>query len=376
MSLPTASIINLSPASAAFVNARTTSLGSWVPITLFWSEVLGAFLDCILMGVVFCQAFTYFRTKGTATSTLQQYYRWLVIVVVFLSMLKTAQIMGVVWVQNVRQYANPDVARTLVAKAWWQVSVPLMTGIIGTIVQSFFCLRFYMLSRNWMFCVPIIAAMCLGLVGVCLSLANILAGNSKAKVMWLLVHLVGVFVADLLITTGTVYSLQKRSSGLDSTTKLINRLLRLVFESAFPPTLIATTDLILTQTLGSKLLWHLFVNMALGKVYVVSLLYTLNSINEYRVRDQSSQEVYSLAANGRSTRRTNMELGPRSPAANKTDQIFVQTQVSTHISPSTFSPVQHRNSQDKNGDYLGGEEYLGGDDSSSDKARYAQPYGQ
>ncbi|KAJ7505734.1 hypothetical protein B0H11DRAFT_1975912 [Mycena galericulata] len=327
-----ASVIKLSPPSAAFVDARTTSLGPWV---------LGAFVDCILMGVVFCQAVTFFRTRGQhVSSALQQYYRGLVITVILLSMLKTAQCIGVVWVQNVLDFANPDVARLLVAKAWWQVSMPLMTGIIGVTVQSFFCLRFYMFSRNWMLCVPILCAMCLGLAGVCLSLASILAGNAKAKVMWLLVHLVGVFVADFLITAGTIYSLQKHNSGLERTTQLINRLLRLVFESAVPPTLIATTDLIMTQTLGSKLLWHLFINMLLGKVYVVSLLYTLNSINEYRVRDQSSHEVYSYNNNGRGSRvrQTNLELSPR--GAKDKDQIFIQTQVSTHISPSSPSPIE------------------------------------
>ncbi|KAJ6584524.1 hypothetical protein B0H19DRAFT_1058934 [Mycena capillaripes] len=313
-----ASVIKLSPPSEAFVNARTTSLGPWVLVIitlrgalltpsrcwepfsivsswvrLIFRALTDALMILALSGVIFCQAYTFFRTRTQVKSTLHQYYHWLVIVVLFLSMLKTAQCIGVVWVQNVLDYANPDVARLLVAKAWWQVSMPLMTGIIGTIVQSFFCLRFYMLSRNWMLCVVIICAMCLGLAGVCLSLASILAGNTKAKVMWLLVHLVGVFIADLFITAGTIYSLQKRKSGLERTTQLIKRLLRLVFESAVPPTLIAMTDLIMTQTLGSKLLWHLFMNIALGKVYVVSLLYTLNSINEYRVREQGSQEVYS-----------------------------------------------------------------------------------
>ncbi|KAF8143828.1 hypothetical protein K438DRAFT_596963 [Mycena galopus ATCC 62051] len=156
-------------------------------------------------------------------------------------MLKTAQGFAVVWVQNVLNFANPDVASLLPFHAWWQVSLPLMTGIIGVVVQSFFCLRFYMLSRNWKFCVLIVCAMCLGLAGVCLSTANILSGNAKAKVMWLLVHLVGVFAADLSITSGTVHAfLQKRNSGLERTTKLINRLLRLVFESAVPPTVFST----------------------------------------------------------------------------------------------------------------------------------------
>ncbi|KAJ7666352.1 hypothetical protein B0H17DRAFT_1210671 [Mycena rosella] len=345
------SIISLSPASAAFVNARTTTLGPWV---------LGTFLDCILLGVIFCQTFTFFQTSPHPTSSLQRYYRCLVITVVFLSVLKTSQLMGIVWVQNVAEFANPDVARTLVSKAWFQVSVPLMTGVIGAIVQSFYCLRFYMLSQNWMLCVPIIGAICVGLAGVSLSLASILAGNSQAKVMWLLVHLVAVFVADLLNTAGTIYSLKQRHSGLERTTQLINRLLRLVFESALPPTILATTDLIMTQTLGSKLLWHLFINMALGKVYVLSLLYTLNSINAYRVRDHySSQEGNSYGGNTHRSRRTNLELVPRV----KTDQIFVQTQVSTHISPSNFGPAQTTTSMN--------DEFKERDDVSSERARYA-----
>ena len=79
---------------------------------------------------------------------------------------------------------------------------------------------------------------------------------------------------------------------------------------------IATIDLILTQTLGAfhvspdmveptehnsagpKLLWHLMFNFSLGKIYVISLLYTLNSINQYRrKRGAVSQEMY--ASDGR-----------------------------------------------------------------------------
>ncbi len=36
--------------------------------------------------------------------------------------------------------------------------------------------------------------------------------------------------------------------------------------------------MILTQTLKENLLWHLVLNYSLEKLYVISLLYTLNSI--------------------------------------------------------------------------------------------------
>ncbi|KAJ6601091.1 hypothetical protein DFH09DRAFT_1302400 [Mycena vulgaris] len=269
------SIIELTPASASFVARRVDTLGPWV---------LGAFTDCILMGVVFCQVYTFFTTKTPIKTGFQRYCYWLVLVVLFLSMLKTVQEMSVVWVQNVHDFANPDVARLRVVQAWWQVSTPLMTGVIGCVVQ---------------------------------------------------IHLVGVFVADFLITTGTFLALRRRASGLERTALLINRLVRMVFESAIPPTIIASIDLILTQTLGRKLLWHLLLNFALGKIYVISLLYTLNSINEYRREHNThSYDIYSADGHGvhGHSRRNDLELGS---IGTKPDQIYIQTQVSvsTHVSP-------------------------------------------
>ncbi|KAJ7727391.1 hypothetical protein B0H16DRAFT_1735196 [Mycena metata] len=279
--MSSATVITLSPAAAVFVHARTTTLGPWI---------------------VFSWTITFFRTRTEAStrSSLRRYYRWLVIVVVGLSMLKTAQCIGVVWVKNVLDYAYPDAARLLVTEAWWQ-------------------------------------------------LANILAGNAKAKVMWLLVHLVSAFIADLLICGGTVFSLRQRTtSGLGRTTALVNRLLRLVFESAFPPAFIATIDLILTQTLGPKLLWHLFINamMASAQENICCV----------------PPEVYSYG-NGRNGR--TLELAPRAPSGGK-DQILVgvETQVATHISTPMFSPAHNPDKED----YFTGHEGL----SSSGGERYAQ----
>ncbi|KAJ7185351.1 hypothetical protein C8R46DRAFT_376992 [Mycena filopes] len=326
MSTVAHSTFQLTPPSAAFVAHRVDTLGPWV---------LGAFLDCMLMGIILCQALTFFRTRSQEQTAFQKYCFWLVVVVLTLSTLKTFQLMAVVWVQNVNDFANPDVARLRVATAWWQVTLPLMTGIIGFTVQSFFCLRYYLLSRNIYLVALIVCSMSLGLAAIVLTLHFILAVNVKAKVLWLLIHLVGVFVADALITAGTFFSLRKRSSGLHRTNQIINRLVRMMFESAIPPTVIAFIDLIMTQTLGPKLLWHLLLNFSLGKMYCISLLYTLNCINGYRRRpgDALSDEVYAASSSGRGmiSRRNNAELG----LGSKASQIYVQTRISTYVSPAT-----------------------------------------
>ncbi|KAF7288875.1 hypothetical protein MIND_01403300 [Mycena indigotica] len=352
----TNSVIQLTPASAAFVRNRVDTLGPWV---------LGAFSDCILLGVVFSQVRTFFVTRAVGRTLFQRYCYWMVWVVLGLSIAKTVQEMAVVWVLHVHDYANPDVARTRVSSAWWQVTTPLMTGIIGFTVQSFFCLRFYLLLRNWLFVLPIASAMLLGITGISLAVFYIMNDDAILKVRWLSIHLVGVFVADLLITTGTLMALRKRARGLERTTVLINQLVRMVFESAIPPTVIAAVDLIMTQTLGGgpKLLWHLLLNFTLGKVYVISLLYTLNSINEYRQKhsDTSNQEI--ITADGHTilgmsgARRNNVELGHLSRSGLGSDRpgseskIFIQTQVSTHVSPSSVQkrPIELHKPQLDNG---------------------------
>ncbi|KAF7308971.1 hypothetical protein MKEN_01097800 [Mycena kentingensis (nom. inval.)] len=338
------STIQLSPASKAFVDNRKNSLGSWV---------ISGFADAILLGIVLCQVVTFFRTQHRRKMEgFRRHYRWLVVVVTVLSVLKvylfsTAQAIAIVWVQNVLDFVDPDHARLLVAKAWYQVSAPTMTAVTALVVQAFFAARYFLLSRNVWLIVPIVASMLLGFAGVLLSLNSIIIGDAKAKVLWLLVHLICAFGTDFLITCGTCWALWRRNTGgLASSKSLINRLLRLVFESAVPPTVVAAIDLIMTQTLDAKhLLWHLLLNFALQKLYVISLMYTINAILEYRPTGVSGASV-SVSSAGRTGardmrvsggKRTDVEIGLRNLTTTGNglkDQVFVQTQVLTEVSPS------------------------------------------
>ncbi|KAF8212078.1 hypothetical protein K438DRAFT_1226143 [Mycena galopus ATCC 62051] len=297
------------------------------------------------MGVVFCQVHNYFSLRR-ADHGLSRYHTSLVIFVTFLSVLKTTQAIAVVWIQNVQEYANPDVARNLVNDAWWQVSVTLMTGIIGSIVQSFFALRYYKLSRNRALTMVIGIAILLGLVAISMSMMCIITNNSRGTAMrrWLLVHFISVSIADILVTNGTYYTLRKTSSGLALTASLVNRTLRMVFESAIPPTLIAITDLILSQTLGPKLLWHLLVNYSLSKVYVISLLYTLNSIAEYR--NDHSTLGQSAGYSNHVEKLGDIQL---SPGSFQGSGIFVETetQVFPEVYPVTVESKDFRSVMDR-----------------------------
>ncbi|KAJ6517606.1 hypothetical protein DFH09DRAFT_1195317 [Mycena vulgaris] len=265
-----ASVIQLSPPAQAFIDNKVTSLGTWV---------IGAAIECILMGIVFCQTEHYFRNQRHQSQfwTLTTIFVSFVLV---LSMLKTTLVVKIIWEQNVIHFADPDVAMTLLATAWWQTIAPLLTGIIGFSVQSFYTLRFFRLTRNYIYTALIICAMLLGIIGGGMSEYYIARALVKQKLRWFLIHFTSVTIADVLITLGTVTALYRRDTMM---TNVVKRLSVLMFEAAIPPAVIATTDLILTQVLGPRLiLWHMVFNHGLGKLYVISLLYTLNSIGDNR----------------------------------------------------------------------------------------------
>ncbi|KAJ7248097.1 hypothetical protein C8J57DRAFT_1724392 [Mycena rebaudengoi] len=246
-----ASVINLSPSAQAFVDNRVTSVGAWV---------LGAAIECLLMGIVFCQAEHYFRNQRrqeqfwTRTTMLVSW-------VLVLSMLKTTLVVKLVWQQSVVNFANPDVAMTLLYTAWCHRITPLTTGIIGFTVQSFYTVRFFRLTRNYFYTGIIVCAMLLGVVGGGMSEHYIAKAAVKEKLRWFLIHFTSVTVADVLITIGTVTALYRRDTMM---TNVVKRLTLLMFEAAIPPAIVATADLILTQ------------------LYPISLLYTLNTIGDNR----------------------------------------------------------------------------------------------
>ncbi|KAJ7677403.1 hypothetical protein B0H14DRAFT_3908579 [Mycena olivaceomarginata] len=321
------SVINLSPPTQAFVDNKVTSLGTWI---------IGAAIECILMGIVFCQTEHYFRNQRrqdkfwTHTTILVS---WALV----LSMVKTTQVVKIIWEQNVIHFADPDVAMTLLATAWWQTTAPLMTGVIGFTVQSFYTLRFFRLTRNYFYTALIVCAMLLGIVGGGMSEHYIAKALVKEKLRWFLIHFTSVTIADVLITIGTVTALYKRDTMM---TNVIKRLTRLMFEAAIPPAVVATTDLILTQVLGPKLiLWHMPFNHGLGKIYVISLLYTLNSIDDNRElgsRDTRMSGNTHLRLTGRQDAELQM-TDVKIQSENGLDTLHAQSPV---VSSFTRKPVQ------------------------------------
>jgi len=121
----------------------------------------------------------------------------------------------------------------------------------------------------------------------------------------------------------------------------VGRLSRGVWESALPPTILAALDLIASQTLGPNVIWHLVLNYPLGKLYAISLLYTLNSTNAYRLEQNlttrsRSQDIYSFKSPA--SKQGEIELGTRNI---NSDRIRVHKTVTTYQEPSASDALSH-----------------------------------
>ncbi|PVF94920.1 hypothetical protein CPB86DRAFT_800117 [Serendipita vermifera] len=288
------SIIILSTNAERFVSQAHGTVGPWV---------MGALADLFLQGILAAQTTNYF-TSQRITSHQGPSLTWLVVGLTILCILKSIQNIANVWEFVVTNFCNPDVASSLDGGEWKHYTHSFLTAVIATVVQSFFVYRYWMLTRRWYLCIVMILGILLSLVGACLVIASL--GLSKRRVGSAitnspssgtlsptpLVHFISAILVDVLITVGTTWHLYNQKAGLArSTSDMINRLIRMIWTSALPPTLCVIANTIVLQNRHSGRNTHIGINIVLGKLYAMSLIYTLNVRNEIRSHLDTSNGV-------------------------------------------------------------------------------------
>lgn len=158
-------------------------------------------------------------------------------------------------------------------------SDPVLTAIIAFSCQSFFAWRVYRLMHSWIVPVLIVlvgGASLLSAIGTTIGVEIVLiyAQFHRFQVV-VIVWLACAALADTIITIALVWTLQKSRTGFTATDDVITRLIRSTVQTGLATTVFALTDLILFCLSTSTL--HLVFNLPLAKLYVNSLLSTLNS---------------------------------------------------------------------------------------------------
>ncbi|KAJ7512944.1 hypothetical protein B0H11DRAFT_2302969 [Mycena galericulata] len=291
-------------------------LGPWL---------IGSCLDLILQGVLSCQFINYF----TWYSDDKRMVRIIVAILALLTILKSIQAFAIIWIQFIVFFGDLEGAILLNYTTWWQSGNPLMVAMIGLYVQTYFCYRLWVISKKWYVAAPVAALFLFAFLAIVVATYFISTTNELAIGNWFAVHLSSVFAGDVILSLTTAYFLLKsKKDVLPQTVGLISALVRLTFQTAAPAALCAMFNLIFSQVYpGGVAIISTAFNMALPKLYAISMLWTLNARRVIRAA-HSSHNGMSNASNELSgararARRPNgdMELGA----------IQVITQIDTRI---------------------------------------------
>ncbi|KAJ7481635.1 hypothetical protein FB451DRAFT_133186 [Mycena latifolia] len=283
-------------------------------IFLLGPWLIGSCIDIFLQGIICCQIFNYFAWYKEDTRILRIYVGGLAI----LSVLKSAQAFAIIWIQSIVYVGDIDGAILLNYTTWWQAGNPMIVAAFELYVQTYFCYRLYVISKQWPVVVPIVVVFIFAFFSMILATYYITLGVSASSKIanWFAAHLSSVFAADILMSFSTAYFLIKsKKNVLPQTVGLISALVRLTFQTAAPAAICAMFNLIFSQVYtGSENLISTAFNMALPKLYAVSMMWTLNARRTIRAshsnrNGMSSSNELSAGRTRRTRARDDMELG-------------------------------------------------------------------
>lgn len=159
------------------------------------------------------------------------------------------------------------------------VTDPVMTAYIAFTCQCFFAWRVYRLMHSW-WCPALIvftggtSFLCAIGTSIGVKIVVIFSEFHKFQVV-VIIWLACAAVADMIITTALVVTLNKSRTGFTATDDVITRLIRGTIQTGAATTIFAIADVVLFASSTTTL--HLIFNIPLAKLYVNSLLSTLNA---------------------------------------------------------------------------------------------------
>ncbi|KAJ7666314.1 hypothetical protein B0H17DRAFT_1090122 [Mycena rosella] len=260
-------------------------------IFLLGPWLAGSCIDIFLQGVLTCQIFSYYSWYHEDKLTLRVYVGGLAI----LSVLKSVQAFAIIWIQSILFIGDIDGAILLNYTAWWQSGNPMMVATFDLYVQTYFCYRLLVISKKHLVVAPIAVVFLFAFCSMILATYYITLGVSASSKIgnWCMWYLSAT--ADILLSCSTAYFLiQSKRDVLPQTVGLISALVRLTFQTAAPAAICAMFNLIFSQLYtGSESLVSTAFNMALPKLYAVSMMWTLNARRTIRAMHSSRNGVSS-----------------------------------------------------------------------------------
>ncbi|KAJ7279284.1 hypothetical protein C8J57DRAFT_1712402 [Mycena rebaudengoi] len=273
---------------------------------------LGTHADLILQGILFAQFTNYWSKYYKSDSPFLKLF---VLGLCLATTFKSAHAIALVWIQNVEYFMDIGKASQMFFTNWVAQTTTLIGEIIAFSVQVFFCRRLWIISNNIYVVAFVVLLFVFGLISGITAfifsgqLFRVLASQTVGhyheptnKVIWGSIHYGTVVMGDAILSGTTIYLLLKRSQEAEAeTVGILNRLTRIVFQSAVPVTVCAFANFIsrvlYTQhsSTGATVLFAELTNMMLPKLYAISAMWTLNARKEPSSRlgadDNSSRQM-------------------------------------------------------------------------------------
>ncbi|KAF9443895.1 hypothetical protein P691DRAFT_808166 [Macrolepiota fuliginosa MF-IS2] len=254
--------------------------------------LIGIIFNVLLYGIMIAQTYIYFTTYKKDRT-------WMKIFVFAVFLADTLNtIFDLVYIYESVIIHFADIA--FLQKANWRFATdPAMTGIIELMVQLFFSWRIFVLTRNW---VSVIIVVALSITaGVCAIVTTyeiiIIPEFTKFQEFQnvVIVWLSCASAADIIITLILVRYLRSHKTGFRGSDLMVDRIIRVSVQTGLITSMVAIVDLVvyLADSSGT----HLMLNFPLCKLYSNSLISSLNSRGGWKYNDTSTlppQEIRTI----------------------------------------------------------------------------------
>ncbi|KAF9266140.1 hypothetical protein L218DRAFT_97437 [Marasmius fiardii PR-910] len=249
--------------------------------TIYGSFYIVTYICAILYGFACLQTWWYFRSYASRDDRV---VRSMVAVVIVCETLQMALMSTSMYRFCISGMPNNDDSATGIDIP---VEKPFMiqfifSGAIAVIVQMFYCLRIYKISRSktvplvvasigWASC-AILYALSITTLVECKTFAEFLAPNRK--MMSTLMNATAA-LCDISISGVIVYYLHRRKSGIRNSTSIINRMILFTASTGILTSMIALVSLICQFVLPASF-FSVWIYLFCGRLYTNSFLTTLN----------------------------------------------------------------------------------------------------
>jgi len=254
--------------------------------------MIGLFFSSTFFGITLLQTYQYYDRYWSDAWWL----KFFVAVITILDALQLVTVVHANWWYLIEHYANPQALQYV---PW---SLGLETGLtssIGFLVQTFFAMRVYILSRGngWMTALIMLCALSQFVIGVYYTAAgqHTQLAATIETIIWASTAALACSIAgDVLITLSMCYYLYLGRSGIASSDRMIHVLIKYTVNTGLLTTVSAICTIILSETFSSTF-WDTMFYFVVSKCYVNSTLATLNA------REKLRNRVYVGTATGMTT---------------------------------------------------------------------------